>query len=136
MMPVRQNEEFFIGTVDINFDGYNDLLLATSRGAANTYADYWLFVPSTQEFSYLGNYPIFTVKPDHRQLSTYERGGDGGMIYQANDYRFIDDVLTLVASEKQERIDRKGTYRKSVFRLRDGKLHLVKRELIKAPPQK
>ena len=43
----------------MNFDGFNDVLLATSRGVANTYADYWLFVGATGEFSYLGNYPLF-----------------------------------------------------------------------------
>ena len=134
MTPVRQNDEFFIATADINFDGYNDLLLATSRGVANTYADYWLFVPSTAEFSSLGNYPIFTVNSDKRLLSTYERGGDGGMIYQANQYRFVDGELTLIESEKQERTDREGIYRKSLFQLKDGKLQIVKRELIKAPP--
>jgi hypothetical protein len=136
MTSVRQNDEFFIATADINFDGYNDLLLATSRGVANTYADYWLFVPSTKEFSYLGNYPIFAVNSDKRLLSTFERGGDGGMIYQANQYRFVDGTLTLVESEKQERTNREGVYRKSLSRFKDGKLHLVKMELIKAPPPK
>jgi len=55
------------------------------------------------------------------------------MIYQANHHRFIDDTLTLIESEKQERTNREGVYRKSIFQLKDGKLYLVKSELIKAP---
>lgn len=136
MSPVRTNDEIFIGVADINFDGYNDLLLATSRGAANTYADYWLFVPSKQEFNYLGNYPIFTIDSGQHRLSTYERGGYGGMIYQANYYRFVNGVLTLVESDKQEATDQEGVYRKSIFRLKDKELRLIKKEIIKAPPPK
>jgi hypothetical protein len=136
MTPLSQNQEFFIGTADINFDGYNDLLLATSRGVANTYADYWLFVPRKQAFSYLGNYPIFRVDADKQVLAAYERGGHGGLIYRAKSYRFIKGVLTLVESEKQEATDQEGVYRRSVFRLKDGKLRLTERELVKAPPPK
>jgi hypothetical protein len=79
---------------------------------------------------------FFSVNSDKCLLSTFERGGDGGMIYQANQYRFVDGTLTLVESEKQERTNREGVYRKSLSRFKDGKLHLVKMELIKAPPPK
>ncbi|MEW6381868.1 MAG: hypothetical protein AB1611_20015 [bacterium] len=136
MTPVGKNDEVFIGTADINFDGYNDLLFATSLGTANTYADYWLYVPSKQEFDYLGNYPVFTVDSGKHRLSTYERGGHGGMIYQANHYNFVNGVLKLVESEKQVATDQEGVYQKSIFQLKNGKLSLIKKETIKAPPQK
>lgn len=133
MTPVTKGDEVFIGTSDLNFDGYNDLLFATSRGTANTYADYWLFAPSKQEFDYLGNYPIFTIDADQHRLSTYERGGYGGMIYQANHYCFVNGVLILVESEKQEATKQEGVYQKSIFRLQGGELRLLKRERVKAP---
>jgi len=131
MDPTSKGEEFFIGSADINFDGYNDLFLVTRRGVANAYADYWLFAPAKEDFTYLGNYPIFTVDSSKRQLSTYERGGHGGLIYQANHYRFINGVLTPTASEKQEATDRQGLYRKSVYQYKDGKLRLIKKETIR-----
>lgn len=133
MAPVTRSQEFFIGTADINFDGYNDLFLATSRGVANTYADYWLFVPSKQSFSYLGNFPVFTVNRSKHRLSSYERGGHGGMIYTASTYAFIDGVLTLVVLEKQEATDQDGRYVKKIFKAKSGKLRLIKIEAIRAP---
>jgi hypothetical protein len=133
MTPVTRNKEFSIGTADINFDGYNDLFFVTSRGVANTYADYWLFTPSEGSFSYLGNYPMFTIDRVKHSLSSYERGGHGGMIYTANSYSFIEGVLTLVDSEKQEATDRDGVYLKKMFKLKAGKLRLVKTEKVRSP---
>jgi hypothetical protein len=132
MDPTSKGEEFFIGSADINFDGYNDLFLLTNHGVANAYANYWLFAPAKEDFAYLGNYPMFTVDSSNRQLSTYERGGHGGLIYQANHYRFIKGVLTATASEKQEATDRQGVYRKSIYRHKDGKLRLIKKETIRS----
>jgi hypothetical protein len=133
MAPLPGHKKFFIGVADVDFDGNNDLYLATSRGAANTYADYWLFVPSKEELSYLGNYPFFTVDAATSSLSTFERGGHGGMIYKKSSYRFIQGALTLVESEVQEQTGREGVYRKKLFRLERGSLRLVKTETVSAP---
>ena len=133
MTPVAKGDDFFLGADDINFDGYNDLYFATSRGVANTYADYWLFDPARGTLSYLGSYPIFKVDAPTRELSTYERGGDAGMIYTSKRYAFIDGKLTVIASEEQEKTAQDGVYRKSVFQLRDGQLALVKRENVRPP---
>jgi hypothetical protein len=131
MDPTGTEEEVFIGSADINFDGYNDLFLITGHGVANAYADYWLFAPATEDFAYLGNYPIFTIDSTKRQLSTHERGGHGGLIYQANHYRFIKGVLTPTAVEKQEATQQQGVYRKSIYQYKDGKLRLIKKETIR-----
>lgn len=136
MAPVRPEETFFIGTADINLDGFNDLFVATSRGVANTYADYWIFIPSTKTFSYIGNYPLFSVDRVKRRLSTYERGGYGGMVYEKTDYAFIDGRLTAVASEKQEPTEREGVFRKKLYQRKSGKLRLIKTEIVKAPAGK
>lgn len=132
MTPVGSQDDFFIGTADINFDGFNDLLVATSRGIANTYAAYWLYVPAKEEFAYLGNYPLFRVDATNQRLLTYERGGDGGMIYSRGQYRFLNGHLTLVESEKQEATKRPGVYRKTQSVLKDGTVQPVKTETVKA----
>lgn len=134
MAPISKGDPFFIATADLNFDGFNDVLLATSRGVANTYADYWRFVPTTGEFSYLGNFPLFRLDAEKRLLSTYERGGMGGMVYTRCQYRFLEGALTLVESEKQEATDKPDVYRKTISRLESGKMRVVKEETVKAPP--
>src|SRR5262249_19522652 len=96
MTPVGQEEDFFFGGVDINFDGFLDLMLITRRGTANAYAAYWLFDPKTGAFKPLGTYPIFRVDAAKKQLTTYERGGSGGLIYQSKEFKFVNGKLTLM----------------------------------------
>ena len=130
MTFVRTNEKFFLGSEDVNFDGYNDLLLATARGVANTYCDYWLFVPGRGDFAYLGNFPIFTLDRAKKLLQTFERGGDGGKIYTSNSYEFRNGSLTMIASEKQES-DYQGAYVRKQYRFENGGLKLKKMERIR-----
>jgi hypothetical protein len=137
--PVRDSaampatEAFFVGATDVNFDGHSDLFVATSRGVANTYADYWLFTLGDEGFGYLGNYPLFAIDSAQRRLETYERGGDGGMIYESKKYQFIDGALTVVEVETQEGTDQPGVYRRSVQRLENGELRPVSSELVRPP---
>jgi hypothetical protein len=133
MTPIKQDKEFFVGSTDVNFDGYNDLFLATSRGTANTYADYWGFDPKTKKFSYLGNYPILKVENTTKTLSSYERGGSGGMIFTKNSYKFIDGVLTIIESVKQEATDQDGVYVRKTFRRKSGTLELIGTDNIRNP---
>jgi hypothetical protein len=130
---ILQAEQFFLGATDINFDGYGDLFVATSRGVANAYADYWLFTPPEQQFVYLGNYPVFTVDSAQTRLKTHERGGAGGLIYEARQYQFVDGVLTVVESETQEATDQPGVYRREVRRLTNGELRAVSSEIVRPP---
>lgn len=133
MAPVKPSESFFLGATDINFDGFNDIFVLTSRGVANSYADYWIFIPSDKTFSYLGNYPFFSVNRTKAILSTYERGGFGGMVYERTDYAFIDGRLTAVASEKQKSTEREGVFRKKLYQRKTGQLRLITTEIVKAP---
>jgi len=134
MLPLAAHEQFIFGATDINFDGRADLLFSTRRGTSNVYADYWLFVPATEEFEYLGNYPTFRVDAVHRELSTYEGGGAAGLIYEQNLYRFIGGRLTLTLREKQDATDDgHDVFVKTVSRLDHGKLREVSRQRVTAP---
>jgi hypothetical protein len=125
---------FFVGAFDLNFDGYSDFFLATSQGVANTYADHWLFEPGAGRFKYLGNYPLFTIDSAQRRLKTYERGGDAGLIYTANQYEFSADTIVLVESEIQEATAQAGVYRRRVLRRQAGELRVIRTETVRAPP--
>src|SRR5262249_27748415 len=114
MVPVGQEENFFFGGVDINFDGFLDLMLITRRGTANAYAAYWLFDSKTGTFKSLGTYPVFRVDHAKKQLSTYERGGSGGLIYASKVYQFSNGKLTLMRDEKQDALKQGNAFRKTV----------------------
>jgi hypothetical protein len=133
MQPIASHEEFIFGATDINFDGRADLLLSTRRGTSNVYADYWLFVPSSGEFEYLGDYPTFHVDPKSHTLSAYESGGAAGLIYESNQYRFIGGKLTITRQEKQDETDEFGVFVKTISRLNNGTLREVSRQRVVAP---
>jgi hypothetical protein len=130
MEPVGQEEDFFFGGVDINFDGLADLMLITRRGVANAYAAYWLFDPKIGAFTSLGTYPVFRVDSTKKRLLSYERGGSGGMIYESKEFAFVDGTLTLMRDEKQDATKQPGVFRKVVRERADGALKVVKTETV------
>ena len=136
MQAVQAEDELLVGITDLNFDGNNDLYFVTSSGVANEYADYWVFDPAKTMFIYLGNYPILRVDAAKKSISSYERGGHGGMIYESKKYRFINNALIPIEVEKQQPTKQYGVYTKSTSQLKDGKLQLLKEEEVKAAPQK
>jgi hypothetical protein len=125
------DEEFFIGIEDINFDGFYDLYITIRRGVANTYNDYWLYNSNLQSLVYLGNYPYFKTDSDQCVLSTYERGGHGGRIFEQNFYRFKNDMLINFKKEKQEYVSNKDSYKKELYELKNEQLTLTKTKIVK-----
>lgn len=133
MMPLPPGAKVFFGAQDLNFDGYEDLMIITSHGVANAYADYWLYDPNARNFAPLGEYPVFTVDQAARRLKSYERGGSGGMIYESRQYAFLEGKLTVMRVEKQEAIEGSADFRKTVEERKDGKLVTIERLTVRSP---
>lgn len=133
MDAIGKDEELFFGGTDINFDGLLDLMVITRKGIANAYAEYWLFDAKTEKFTALGTYPVFRVDAQKRRLSTYERGGSGGLIYESKEYAFLDGKLALMREEKQEAGQQPDTFRKVVRERVGGVMKNLKTETVRAP---
>lgn len=129
MLPAPPGPTLFFGGVDINFDGYLDLMLITRRGVANAYADYWLYDPKTDTFTKLGNYPVFAVDPEKRRLTTYERGGSGGAIFETREYAFLAGELTLIRDEKQEPAG-PNRFKRTVRERKDGAMKVMSQKIV------
>jgi hypothetical protein len=127
MLPVSPGEQFFFGGTDLDRDGHLDLLLATVRGVANTYADYWRFAPDSNRFRYLGNFPIFTRDSATGRLQTYERGGEGGRAYQAREWAVVGDTLVVMREEVEEATARPGQFLR-ITRVRPDSLSATLKE--------
>jgi hypothetical protein len=133
MTPISEQESFFFGGLDLNMDGFLDLMLITDRGVANAYADYWLFDSASGNYVYLGKYPVFRIDSKRHRLLTYERGGSAGLIYESREYEFQGNKLILVKSEKQDAAGRRGAYRKVARERVNGVMKITRAETVKAP---
>jgi len=133
MMPIAEGESFFFGGVDLDQDGFLDLMLITNRGIANAYADYWLFEPTSGRYKYLGKFPVFRVNAESRRLLTYERGGEAGLIFESREYEFSDGRILLVKSEKQDATAHPGIFKKVTRERINGAMQIVRVEKVKAP---
>jgi hypothetical protein len=135
MTPLAEDESFFFGGQDINFDGWLDLLFMTQRGAANSKAEYWVYDPAADRFRDLGEFPMFRVDAAHKRLSTYVSNGPAGLDFEKRDYAFEDNDLVVMSEETQEPSPgRPGWYVHTVRHRTDGKLVVVLREPVKQPP--
>ncbi len=124
------NQDYFMTTPDINFDGNADLLLIYSQGLQNIYYDGWLwdgasgryvYVPKMRELSS----PRFD--PKTRRIYTYEHGSathsvsgawawqDGILAELRRDEVTYDDETQLFTIRTYERQD-------------DGTLALIREE--------
>lgn len=136
MLPQPPGEKFFFGAPDLDRDGRRDLLLATVRGVANTYADYWRFAPDTGAFVYLGNYPMLTPDSASGRLRSYERGGEGGRVYSDREWTLEGDSLVVLREEVQEATPKAGEFLR-IVRTRSGPgaaLREVTRERVREAP--
>jgi hypothetical protein len=132
-MPIGKDEPFFFGGVDVNFDGFLDLMIITRRGAANAYAQYWIFDSATSKFAVLGVYPVFRIDAQKHRLSTYERGGFGGLAYESKEYSFSNGKLVLMRDEKQSATSHPDQFRKVIRERIGGAMKTTKTESVKAP---
>lgn len=133
MDPIGTDEKIFFGGADVNFDGYQDLMIITSRGVANAYAMYWLFDPASGQYRPLGNYPVFQLDAAGKKLKSYERGGSGGLIYDAKEYAFENGNLVLTHEEKQDATAKPDVFKKVTSERVNDAMKVVKTETVKAP---
>jgi hypothetical protein len=131
MTPRGPGESFFFGGVDINFDGWQDLLLMTQQGATNAKAQYWLYNPAKDRFTSLGEFPMFSLNTRLKQLSTYESNGPAGLSFDRRIYTIENYQLVLLTRDVQAPATRHGWYEHTVSKRINGKLVIVKRQEIK-----
>jgi hypothetical protein len=131
MSPVPEGDNFFLATIDLNFDGHRDLCFATARGAgANTYCDYWIYNAKNQAFVHLGNYPLLQVDPAAHTISSHESEGAAGLLYIEKQYCYRDGNLELTGIVEQTATANPKTYLKSCYKIQNGKRVLIKTDKV------
>lgn len=112
--PLSVRDSCSVRTTDINFDGYNDIVVDLRAGVANTYAQYWYYEPGSRSFKDLGEYPELQADAARKRLKTYERNGYGGREYEAREYSFAGGTLVLERREVQVAIANGDAFERTV----------------------
>lgn len=130
MTPVGPKQQVVFGPTDIDFDGLADLVLITEQGMPNATALYWIFDRASGTYRELGQFPVFTLHPTTKTLSTFERGGYGGRIYEKKEYTVNAGKLILAKVEKQSLVRPPATFRRTISRRVGGRLQVSSRRIL------
>ena len=119
-----------VRTLDINFDGYNDIFVDLRSGAANTYAQYWLYDSASRTFIDLGEYPELQPDNARKRLKTYERHGSGGREYEKREYSLAENALVLERQEVQTALADEDAFELSISVRRGGQMTIIERRRV------
>ena len=92
-------------TVDVNFDGYNDLILWSGTGemGKNNFNEVYIFNPSANKFIHNETFSsICNIVVDQKDKTVEEFIDNGGIInYTTRKYEVVNDSLILKNQEEQ-----------------------------------
>lgn len=125
--PDERNREYFAAVEDMDFDGFPDVRILFSQGAANTYYDCWLWRRDEGGFAIneamreLSN-PVFD--PAARTVSVFERGSavhhvKGDLVWDGG------ELVWLAKKEMDAADDGKDVVIRRYLRDADGELRLI-----------
>ena len=97
-------EDVYLTYLDVNFDGVDDIVVDTVRGASNVYSEFFVFDSTSGQYvraaaggseDRLCNYGLH---PEYGLVSSYNNAGNAGLLHTANLYRWEGNDLRLIRS--------------------------------------
>lgn len=97
-------EDVYLTYLDVNFDGVNDVVVDTVRGASNVYSEFFVFDSTSAQYvraaaggseDRLCNYGLH---PEYGLVSSYNNAGNAGLLHVTNLYRWEGNDLRLIRS--------------------------------------
>jgi hypothetical protein len=137
LLPIDNSAEsveaWEVGTDDINFDGYADLYLVTSRGSVNEFARYFRYVPDKHRFEDIGTFPVFKLDRLTRRLFTYVKNGSAGLEHESCEYSIVDGKPVMVRQERQSATEDPLIFVNTIRERTNGELKTVGETRVRAP---
>ena len=116
---------WYISVGDYNFDGYMDVSIYSSRsGVYNAIHEIFLYNPQTKNYNHhkeLSDMMGAWADSGTKTINSHGKGGDAGMIYYFNEYKWEKEKLVLVSSENQDYDDTLKKYVRTTRTLQNGK---------------
>ena len=118
---------------DINFDGFNDLLVPMYSGDAgkNQFYDCWLFNAKTGKFMHSEDFSGFCnveINDSLKQFTEHTFGGCASECYTEKTFNVISNKPILIKKEYQKLDSKSGKLRRFVEKYKNGKM-ITKREV-------
>lgn len=103
---------------DVNFDGWDDLVVMTISGATNAWYTFFTYDPVRDEYTHVLHYGAefinYGTYPQYGIISSYGKNGYAGLLHVASLYRWegnrLIQIRSSVSDEWSESIFEGGTY--------------------------
>ena len=106
---MQNNDYIFIGSVDLNFDGFNDLYLINDSSKISKAADYWIYNKADKHYIFLGNFPIFKINQENGYLISKEVMDENQHRMITNTYFFKGYELILQEQLEVKKLNQHGS---------------------------
>ena len=103
---------------DVNFDGWDDLVVMTISGATNAWYTFFTYDPVCDEYTHVTHYGAefinYGTYPQYGIISSYGKNGYAGLLHVSSLYRWegnrLKQIRSAVSDEWSESIFEGGTY--------------------------
>ena len=121
---------------DVNFDGYLDLELLSSRGTAGEEYNFWLFNKTSGKFVFNKKLSELQNPRFNHKTKTIKAVGIIGRLgddYVKDFYQFENGKLVMVREVTQTLLEKKDLFLREIYVRKNGRMVLVRKKLSKEP---
>ena len=95
-------QEPYISFEDVNFDGWDDIVVMTISGATNAWYTFFTYDPAHDEYTHVPHYGAefinYTAYPQYGIIASYGKNGRAGLLHVASLYRWEENRLIQIRS--------------------------------------
>ena len=103
---------------DVNFDGWDDLVVMTISGATNAWYTFFTYDPAADAYTHVPHYGAefinYTTYPQYGIIASYGKNGYAGLLHVSSLYRWegnrLKQIRSAVSDEWSESIFEGNTY--------------------------
>ena len=97
-------QEPHISFEDVNFDGYEDIVIVVTRGASNFFAEFFVYDPNADAYTLATHHDTdagicnYRLYPEYGIVESHASNGNAGLLHVWNLYHWEGNNLKLIRS--------------------------------------
>ena len=126
--------EYDVEVKDLNFDGYQDLLLMYDNGSGGSWSHVWLFNPRTAKFDYNAQLSEFgSLEPDSAKHSLRSVSQNGACCGEETILGFERGKLVRLSVQTMQELDNREVFVRTIKFFQHNKLAATKVDTLSEP---